>query len=64
MHGEQLLKVDEVADRLRVNPETVRRMLRRGRLRGSMPAGIRGGWRIPASEVDRLLKETEGKAAA
>jgi len=64
MHEDPLLKVDEVADRLRVNPETVRRMLRRGRIRGSLPAGQRGGWRIPASEVDRILKETEGKVAA
>jgi excisionase family DNA binding protein len=62
MHDERLLKVDEVAERLRVHPETVRRLLRSGKLRGSMPIGPRGGWRIPASEVERLL--AEGKEAA
>jgi excisionase family DNA binding protein len=62
MHNEPLLKVDEVAERLRVNPETVRRMLRRGQLNGTMPLGTRGGWRIPESEVERILEA--GKAAA
>ena len=62
MQGDRLLTVDEVAERLRVTPETVRRMLRAGRLRGSMPVSPRAGWRIPESEVARLLEE--GKAAA
>ena len=61
MQDERLWTVDEVAERLRVHPETIRRMLRRGQLRGSMPVGPRGGWRIPESEVVRLL---EGKARA
>ena len=49
-------------DRLRVDPETVRRMLRSGRMRGSIPVSPRSGWRIPASEVDRVFEQ--GKAAA
>ena len=62
MQGDGLLTVNEVADRLRVDPETVRRMLRAGRLRGSMPVSPRAGWRIPESEVQRIIEE--GKAAA
>jgi excisionase family DNA binding protein len=56
MHEDRLLTVNEVAARLRVNPETVRRMLRDGRLCGSIPVSPRGGWRIPASEVERVLE--------
>jgi excisionase family DNA binding protein len=47
--NEQLLTVEEVAERLRLDPEAVRRYLRSGELRG-MRFGNRGGWRI--SEVD------------
>ena len=62
MRDDRLLTVAEVADLLRVDPETVRRMLRSGRLRGSMPVSTRAGWRIPTSEVERVIEE--GKAAA
>jgi excisionase family DNA binding protein len=62
MTEDRLLTVPEVADRLRVDPETVRRMLRDGRLHGTMPVSPRAGWRIPESEVTRLIEQ--GKAAA
>ncbi len=62
MPDDRLLTVTEVAERLRVDPETVRRMLRRGRLRGSIPVSPRAGWRIPTSEVERIIEQ--GKAAA
>jgi excisionase family DNA binding protein len=62
MSEEKLLTVHEVAARLRIHPESVRRMLRDGRLRGSIPMSARAGWRIPESEVTRLIEE--GKAAA
>jgi excisionase family DNA binding protein len=62
MRDDRLLTVAEVADLLRVDPETVRRMLRSGRLRGSIPVSPRSGWRIPTSEVERVIEE--GKAAA
>lgn len=62
MTDDRLLTVTEVADRLRVDPETVRRMLRAGRLHGSIPVSARAGWRIPESEVSRVIEE--GKAAA
>ncbi len=60
MEDDRLLTVKEVAERLRANPQTVRRWLREGRLKGVMPGGEKLGYRIPASEVTRLLKgETE-----
>ena len=62
MRSDRLLTVTEVAEQLRVDPETVRRMLRAGRLKGSMPVSPRAGWRIPQSEVERILEE--GKTAA
>jgi len=51
---ETMLTVEEAADRLRVHAETVRRWLRSGRLRGHL-LSERAGYRIPASEVERLL---------
>jgi excisionase family DNA binding protein len=51
-----LLTVTEAAERLRAHPETIRRMLRDGRLHGSLPLGRRGGWRIAASEIERLAR--------
>jgi excisionase family DNA binding protein len=66
MEADRLLTVKEVAEQLRANPQTVRRWLREGRLKGVMPGGEKLGYRIPASEVTRLLsgEGTEGKAAA
>lgn len=58
--SDELLTVAQVADRLKVNPETVRRWLRSGQMRGTL-LGDRAGWRIPKSEVDEFLS---GKAAA
>lgn len=66
MEDERLLTVKEVAERLRANPQTVRRWLREGKLKGVMPGGEKLGYRIPTSEVTRLLSGAapEGKAAA
>lgn len=46
----------EVAAVFRVKVATVRRWLRTGKLRGT-PLSGRAGWRIPRSEVRRLLAE-------
>lgn len=51
---DELLTVQDVAKRLKVNPETVRRWLRAGSMKGTL-LGDRAGYRIPESEVDRLL---------
>ncbi len=50
-----MLTVREFAEKLRVKEETVRRWLRAGKIRG-VHLGDRAGWRIPASEVDRILR--------
>lgn len=50
-----LLTVPEVAERIRVSPELVRRWLRQGRLRGVRLGGTRLGWRILDAELERFL---------
>jgi excisionase family DNA binding protein len=50
-----LLTVEEVARIVRVNPETVRRWLRDGLLRGVRPGSRRLGYRIRRSELQRFL---------
>jgi excisionase family DNA binding protein len=56
----QTMTVREVAEALRLHPDTIRDWLRAGRIRGVRLGGPRAGWRIPRSEVDRLLREGEG----
>ena len=55
MTDEHVLTVEEAAERIRTTAQTVRRWLRDGKLRGVRPGGTKLGWRIPASEVSRLL---------
>ena len=55
MTDERLLTVRQVAEMVAVRPETVRRWLKEGKLRGRMPGGNRSGYRIPESEVARLV---------
>lgn len=54
-----MLTVREVAERLRANDVTIQRWLRSGKLKGYKPGGTRLGWRIPESEVQRVLAGTE-----
>ena len=63
--SDELMTVSQVAERVKVNPETVRRWLRSGQLRGTL-LGDRAGWRIPKAEVDAFLQRgpEQGKAAA
>ena len=51
MNEQRLLTVREVAERLRSSPETVRRWLRQGKLRGFRPGGTKLGYRVPESEL-------------
>jgi len=57
------LTVEQVAERLQMHPDTIRRLLREGRLRGHRLTR-RAGWRIRASSVDRFVtgdpEEPEG----
>ena len=55
MDSDRLLRVEQVAERLDISVETVRRWLRSGHLRGVRLGGTKAGWRIPESEVWRLL---------
>jgi excisionase family DNA binding protein len=55
MVEERLLTVKEFSERMNVDEETVRRWIRNGRLHGYRPGGARASYRIPASEVERLL---------
>jgi excisionase family DNA binding protein len=66
---ERVLTVNQVAERLQVNVQTVRRWLRNGELIGT-PIGGRTGWRVYEAEVQafldrrRMAREHEtGKAA-
>jgi excisionase family DNA binding protein len=58
--ADDLLTVPDVAARLKVSDETVRAWLRRNELSGYNFGG-RTGWRVPASEIDRLLAAKTGK---
>lgn len=55
-----LLTVPEVADRLRVNHDTVRRLAAQGRLRGSKPATA---WRFDPRDVDDYINASMQTAA-
>lgn len=58
-----LLRVKDVAQQLAVDPETVRRWLRSGKLPG-FQLTQQSGWRIRQEDVDRLIEDLEGKPAA
>ena len=65
---DRVLTVNQVAQRLQVDVQTVRRWLRNGDLVG-IPFGGRTGWRVTEQELQafldrrRMARET-GKAAA
>ena len=50
-----MLTVEQAAERLQAHPQTVRKWLRDGKLKGVMPGGTKLGYRIPEAEVERLL---------
>ena len=52
----EILTVKQVAERLGVRQETVRRWISEGKLKGSMIGGTKTGYRILASEVERLVR--------
>lgn len=55
---DEFLLPEEAAEQLRVNTETVMRWLRDGKMRGAKLPG-RGMWRIPKTEIDRILGTLE-----
>ncbi|MDP9471600.1 MAG: helix-turn-helix domain-containing protein [Chloroflexota bacterium] len=66
---DRMLTVDQVAERLQVNEQTVRRWLRQGQMAG-IPFGGRTGWRVAEEELQafldrrRMEEEPAKKAAA
>jgi excisionase family DNA binding protein len=67
--NETYFTVEQVAERLQVNEQTVRRWLREGELHG-IPFGGRTGWRITEADLMAFIQRRreegaeEGKAAA
>ncbi len=60
----EYLTVEEVSDRLKVSPWTVKRWLRDGELKG-VRLGKNGPWRTTDADLDRFLEEsTQGKETA
>jgi len=58
---ERLLTVEEVAIRLQVNEQTIRRWLRDGELAG-VPFGGRTGWRVSEDDLLAFLARRRGEA--
>jgi excisionase family DNA binding protein len=52
----ELLTVQQVAARLKMNPETVRRWLREGKLRGYLLGGDRSGYRVAEHDLDAFIR--------
>ena len=64
MTEQRLLTVREVAERLRSSPETVRRWLRQGKLRGFRPGGTKLGYRVPEDELHKFIKRSQATQTA
>jgi len=58
MMDDTLYTVEEVAARLAVHPETVRKWIKNGQLRATNLGG-RAGYRISKSALDQFLRERE-----
>ena len=56
---EKFITVQDAAEQLQVHPQTVRVWLRQGKLKGRLIGGRKSGYRIPASEIERLLSPDE-----
>jgi excisionase family DNA binding protein len=57
LEQETFVTVEEVARRLSLNSETIRRWLRSGRLRGIRLGERRAGWRIREADLSAFLNE-------
>ncbi len=65
MGEERWLTVAEIADRLKVHPQTVRRWLRAKQLPGRA-LGRKAGWRVRERDLETFMRgeQPEGKVAA
>jgi len=64
MTDDELLTVDEVAERLKLHPETIRRWIRSRKLRAIRLGATRSGYRVRMSEVERLLNSDQEQREA
>jgi excisionase family DNA binding protein len=64
MEDERMLTVRQAAERVGATQDTVRRWLRTGKIRGVMPGGTKLGYRVPESEIVRLLDSATPKQRA
>ena len=55
MTEDRLLTVPEVAERMRVGVDTVRRWLRTGRLKGLLPGGTKTGYRVRERDLEAFI---------
>jgi excisionase family DNA binding protein len=53
---DRYMTVPEVAERLRLNPETIRRMLRDGRMRGFRLGADSAGWRVSERDLAAFIR--------
>ena len=61
MTADEILTVDEVAERLKVRPPTVKGWLREGRLRGFRLGGPKSEWRIRLSALEQYIADQEAQ---
>jgi len=59
----RILTVQQAAAWLQVHPESVRRWIRQGRLRGVLVGGTRSGYRIEERELYRFFARQAAVAA-
>lgn len=53
-----ILTVEQIGEYLQVHPETVRRWLREGKIKG-MPLAGKSGWRVKREELERFMQNAE-----
>jgi excisionase family DNA binding protein len=56
---DELLTPEEVAERLKIDIQTVRRYLREGRLKGHLLGRV---WRVPESALAAMLEATSNQS--
>lgn len=59
--AETLLTVQQVAERLQVHPDSVRRWIEAGLLAAYRLPGRRAGWRIEETAVQEFLEKRRGE---
>lgn len=53
--AEEMLTLKQAAARLSLKEDTLRRWLAAGKLHGVKIGATKGGWRVPESEIERIL---------